>query len=100
MSVTAALALCAASPLVLLAEDAHSSGTATTPPVKPYLLKYCLVSGEKFGGMGKPFVTNYMGQEIKFCCPDCVKDFNKSPKKYLKKLAAAQKKESAGNQAQ
>jgi YHS domain-containing protein len=67
------------------------AGTAKTP-VKPYPLKYCLVSGEKLGEMGKPFTTNYMGQEIKFCCKDCVKDFNKDPDKFLKKLAEEEKK--------
>ena len=70
--------------------NAPSGGTNS--PVKPYPLKYCLVSGEKIGEMGKPVVTNYMGQEIKFCCPDCVKDFNKNPDKFLKKLAEAEKK--------
>ena len=33
-----------------------------------------------------------MGQEIKFCCPDCVKDFQKDPDKFLKKLAEEEKK--------
>jgi YHS domain-containing protein len=60
--------------------------------VKPYPLNYCLVSGDKIGEMGEPAMTNYMGQEIKFCCADCVKDFNKNPKKYLKKLAKAEAK--------
>lgn len=54
--------------------------------LKPYPLTTCLVSGEKLGGMGKPFVYQYKDQEIKFCCKSCLKDFNKDPEKYLKKL--------------
>jgi YHS domain-containing protein len=64
--------------------------TTTNAPVKPDLLTTCPVSGEKLGEMGKPVVTNYNGQEIKFCCKDCVKDFNKEPQKYLDKITAAE----------
>jgi YHS domain-containing protein len=60
--------------------------------VKPYPLKYCLVSGDKIGEMGKPASIIYKGQEIKFCCPGCVKDFKKDPDKFLKKLAVEEKK--------
>jgi hypothetical protein len=56
---------------------------------KPYTLKTCVVSGEKLGEMGKPYVFVHEGQEIKLCCKSCLKDFNKEPGKYLKKLAAA-----------
>ena len=59
---------------------------------KPYPLKYCLVSGDKIGEMGKPTSLIYKGQEIKFCCPDCVKDFNKDPDKYMQKLAESEQK--------
>ena len=31
----------------------------------------------------------YQGQEVKFCCKDCQKDFAKDPDKFLKKLANA-----------
>ena len=58
---------------------------------KPYPLDKCLVSGEKLGEMGKPFVFTYEGQEIKLCCKSCQKDFKKTPAKYLKKLASAEK---------
>lgn len=59
---------------------------------KPYPLETCLVSGEKLGEMGDPYVITYEGQEIKFCCKDCEKDFNKDPDKYLAKLKKAEKK--------
>jgi|SRR6266705_826509 len=71
----------------------------TNPPaespnatVKPYPLTTCIVSGEKIGEMGKPPVVIYKGQEMKFCCKDCVKDFNKDPDKWIKKLAEEQAK--------
>jgi len=56
------------------------------PAPKPYPLTTCLVSGEKLGEMGDPYVINHKGQEIKFCCKGCVKDFNKDPDTYLAKL--------------
>jgi YHS domain-containing protein len=67
-----------------------ASAADTNAVVKPYTLDHCMVSGDKLGEMGKPYVTNYMGQEIKFCCPDCVKDFNKDPQAYIKKINAAE----------
>lgn len=61
-----------------------------TAKPKPYPLKTCIVSGEKLGEMGKPHVFTYQGQEIKFCCKGCLKDFNQEPEKYLTKLAEAE----------
>jgi len=45
----------------------------------------CPVSGEKLGGMGKPYVFTHEGKEVKLCCKACLKDFKKDPDKYLKK---------------
>jgi YHS domain-containing protein len=70
-----------AAPMAGLAAD-----EAPAKKLKPYPLVTCLVSGEKLGEMGKPHVVSHNGQEIKFCCKDCVKSFNKDPEKYLKKL--------------
>lgn len=68
--------------------------TSTNAPAKPYPLTTCVVSGEKIGEMGKPYVFTYQGQEVKLCCSGCKKDFDKDPAKYLKKIqdAAAAKK--------
>ena len=41
---------------------------------------------EKLGEMGKPHTFDYKGREIKLCCKSCLKDFNKEPAKYIKKL--------------
>ena len=75
---------CVAAPFVGFAEDKKDAA-------KPYPLEKCIVSDEKLGEMGKPFVFTHEGQEIKLCCKSCQKDFTKDPAKYLKKLAAAEK---------
>jgi YHS domain-containing protein len=62
------------------------------PKLKAYPLDTCSVSGEKLGEMGKPYVMEYKGREIKFCCKSCVKDFNKDPEKFVKKLEQAEAK--------
>jgi hypothetical protein len=60
---------------------------------KPYPLKTCVVSDEKFGGdMGDPYVFTYQGREVKLCCKGCLDDFNKAPAKYVKKMEAGEKK--------
>jgi YHS domain-containing protein len=81
------LAVVAAAPLVARAAD-----DKTDPKLKPYPLKTCVVSGEKLGDMSDPYVYKYKDREIKFCCKDCLKDFNKNPAKYIKKLEEAEAK--------
>lgn len=63
--------------------------------IKPYTLKYCVVSGDKLGEMGKPFVFTNDDREIKFCCKSCVKDFKKDPAKYVKKIEEGEAKDKA-----
>ena len=58
---------------------------------KPYPLETCIVSDEKLGGHGKPYVFTHEGQELKLCCKPCLKDFKKDPSKYLKKLTDGKK---------
>lgn len=84
---------------ILLAAAALVTFTAVgaeekpTAKARPYPLKTCVVSGEKFGGdMGDPYVFTYEGREVKLCCKSCLKDFNKEPAKYLKKMDAGEKK--------
>lgn len=79
------LALLGLATLPLLAADEKKDAA------KPYPLDKCIVSDEKLGEMGKPFVFTHEGQEIKLCCKSCQKDFKKDPAKYLKKLAGAAK---------
>ncbi len=59
---------------------------ATDVKVKPYPLDTCIVSGEKLSSMGEAIRIVHNGQEIKFCCEDCVASFKKNPDKYLSKL--------------
>lgn len=58
---------------------------------KPDKLTTCPVSGDKLGEMGKPYVFEYKGQEVKLCCKNCKKDFDKDPAKYIKKIEEAAK---------
>ena len=59
---------------------------ATEVAAQPYPLDVCLVSGEELGSMGVPIVIVHEGQEIKFCCEECVPKFKENPEKYLSKL--------------
>ena len=75
--------------LLALATTALLAGCSTASnqsAVKPYPLNTCIVSDDKLGEMGPPVVKVYNGQEVKFCCKNCVKDFDKEPAKYLTKL--------------
>ena len=65
---------------------------AADAKAKPYPLKTCVVSGEKLGEMGKPYVFTHEGREIQLCCKSCLKDFNKEPAKYVKKIEEAEAK--------
>lgn len=84
-----------AGPLAALAADAGGAKPAeqkTNPKLKPYKLKTCIVSGDKLGEMGEPYVYEYEGRQIKFCCKGCVKHFKKEPAKYVKKIEEAEAK--------
>lgn len=82
-----------ASPALRAENSQPQTPTPATEPakkenVKPYKLDTCIVSNEKLGGMGKEVVFVYQGQEIKLCCNQCRKAFDKDPAKYLRKLEA------------
>ena len=90
-SLTAAVLITAylAAPLAVLAADSKDAKKAEKP--KPYTLKICSVSDEKLGGMGDAYVFTYQDREIKLCCNDCKKDFDKNPKKFITKIEKAEK---------
>ena len=69
----------------------HNPAHNAQAKLKPYPLTTCVVSGEKLGQMGAPYVFKYKDREIKFCCKGCLKDFNKDPDKYIKILDQAEK---------
>jgi len=91
--------LCAAFLATTFAGAANADEKKTEPKVaakaKPYTLKTCIVSDEALGGMGKPYVFEHEGREIKLCCKSCLKDFNKEPAKFIKKIEQAEAKEAA-----
>lgn len=65
----------------------HDHGASTDAAgAKPYPLEVCIVADEKLGSMGDPIVRVHAGQEVKFCCKDCVGEFEADPEKYLAKL--------------
>jgi YHS domain-containing protein len=78
---------------LLLAPLTTPAADKETKKPKPYPLQTCVVSGEKLGEMGKPYVFEHEGREIKLCCKSCLKDFKKEPAKYLKKIEEAEKKD-------
>jgi YHS domain-containing protein len=80
---------------LLLAPLAGLAADAAAKP-KPDKLTTCPVSGEKLGEMGKPFVFTYKDREVKLCCKNCKKDFDKDPAKYIKLIEAADKAPNAG----
>lgn len=91
---TALLGSLLLSPLIGFAGDAKKDSK------KEYPLKTCVVSDEKLGGdMGDPYVFVYKdkkikddpGREVRLCCKSCLKDFNKEPAKYIKKIDEAEK---------
>ena len=77
-----------AAPLTGLADEAKAEKKAKA---KPYTLKTCSVSDEKLGEMGDPYVFTYEGREIKLCCKNCKKDFDKDSAKFIKKIEKAEK---------
>ena len=90
MRLTQVLTLIALLTLSFVATAADEKKAAKA---KPYPLKTCVVSDEKFGGdMGDPYIFTYQGREVKLCCKSCLKDFNKEPAKYLKKMDDGEKK--------
>ena len=91
-SVVGALAVATFATSALAADPAPGKAPTTKPA---YPLSTCVVSGEKLGEMGKPFVFQYEGREVQFCCPSCEKEFKKDPAKYLKKIDDAVKKAAA-----
>lgn len=75
-----------------LAAD-KKAGDKANAKIAPYTLKTCVVSGDKLGEMGKPYVFTNDTREIKLCCKSCLKDFKKEPAKYVKKIEEAEAKE-------
>lgn len=70
----------------LAAAGCTKQETAATAADDGYPLSTCVVSGEKLGSMGEPYVFEYEGKKVKLCCDGCEDDFKKEPAKYLAKI--------------
>ena len=75
--------------LILAGSSLYAAEPAPAAKPFPESIKTCLISGEKLGTMGKPYVFVHEGQEVKLCCKKCLTDFNKEPAKYIAKINAA-----------
>ena len=90
MNVTRAL-------LIALVLGIAGCGSSSSSPSKPYTntdgypLDVCVVSGEKLGAMGDPYVIKHDGKTVKLCCSSCLKEFNKDTAKYMSILDDAEK---------
>jgi len=100
-----AAALFASAPA--FAHEGHDHAKDADSAKSAYPLTTCVVSGDKLeaNDMGGPvdYIYKQAGQPdrlVRFCCKDCIKDFEKEPAKFLKKLddAAATKAHSAPKQ--
>jgi len=76
-----------AAPAASAAQPAHEMKKVAASASYP--LKTCVVSGEDLGPVESRVAYSYDGTEVQFCCPDCVKDFEREPAKYLAKITAA-----------
>ena len=74
--------------LLSYAADKKDTGVPASYP-----LKKCVISDEELGGMGKPFKVTHDGTDVYLCCKSCLKDFNKDPAKYVKRVKDAAAKE-------
>jgi hypothetical protein len=54
---------------------------------KAYPFDVCLVSGEKLGSHGDPYVFERDGQEVKLCCESCFDEFDANADKLMKQIA-------------
>lgn len=76
-------------------KPAAPDATWLTQAKADYPLKACVVSDEEIGGPMGEGVDHVYKQEgkpdrlVRFCCKDCLKDFNKDPAKYLKVIDEA-----------
>lgn len=91
-TLSASLAGAALFGMVMAATSASAADSPKKPKATPYPLKTCVVSDEKLGGMGDPYVFVEKKQEVKLCCKSCLKDFKKDKAKFMKKIADAGKK--------
>ncbi len=67
------------------------SSESSTKQMDDYPLATCVVSGEPLDAMDEAIVIQHEGREVRFCCRECVTQFNENPAKYLALLDQAEK---------
>ena len=65
------------------------SDTALARMRESYPVDWCFVSGDKLGSDGPIIDRVHEGRLIRFCCKNCVGEFNKNPGKFLAMLDRA-----------
>ena len=74
----------------IAAPSQKSEGTSKKKDVKPKPINAkCPVQGED---IDPDVTTTYKGKTVAFCCKDCIDEFKKDPEKYMKQIAADNKK--------
>lgn len=63
----------------------HSSDSTKTEEASLIWNKYCPVLGNEVDPATE--TVDYNGKKIGFCCPGCIKKFNKDPERYIKNLS-------------
>ncbi|MEZ7957142.1 MAG: hypothetical protein QMC23_02620 [Rubritalea sp.] len=53
---------------------------------KPYPLDTCLVIDRPLSETKKTYTKIYKGQQVKFCCTNCIKAFDANPELFMHKL--------------
>jgi hypothetical protein len=86
----------------LVKVDAKTDAAWLAKATAEYPTNICVVSNDKLGGdMGLPqdYIYRVEGKPdrlVRFCCKDCLKDFNEDSAKYLGLIDAAAAKKKAG----
>jgi hypothetical protein len=75
--------------LVVRAEEKKDEAKKEEAKKDAYPLKTCIVTGDELGEMGEPIKYLYKdaqgnSREIRFCCKNCIKKFERNPARYLK----------------
>ena len=71
------------------APQAAQTQSQAQPATQAYPIDWCIVSGEKLGEMGPAVDYSYSGRDIKFCCKNCIKIFDKEPARFMARLDSA-----------
>ena len=86
LAAAAALTLSSCGDGQTASDESTDNGSSAVKTAATYPLDVCVVSGEKLGSMGEPYVMTHEGTEVRFCCKECLPKFNEDPDKYVAML--------------